>query len=121
MSNPTPTVSGMPSIAAAGSSGVPLFTPPQTPGHSIGSGPANSGAAASAVPGATTVQGGATSQAAGIKRSSEAADSAVGSDEGKGKKRRIAPTLVEGEGAQLPNAPAAAGSMPPTTGSEGSG
>ncbi|RMY55848.1 hypothetical protein D0865_03956 [Hortaea werneckii] len=120
MSNPTPTVSGMPSIAAAGSSGVPLFTPPQTPGHSIGSGLANSGAAASAVPGAT-VQGGASSQAAGIKRSSEAADSAVGSDEGKGKKRRIAPTLIEGDGAQLPNAPAAAESMPPTTGSEGSG
>ncbi|KAI7626307.1 hypothetical protein KC319_g17564 [Hortaea werneckii] len=110
----------MPSIAAAGSSGVPLFTPPQTPGHSIGSGFANSGAAASAVSGAT-VQGGAGSQAAGVKRSSEAADSAVGSDEGKGKKRRIAPTLIEGEGAQLPHAPAAAESMPPTTGADGSG
>lgn len=106
MSNPTPTLSAVPSIAAAGSSGVPLFTPPQTPGHSIGSGPANSGyissTAAGTAPQPPQPQGQAS--VAGVKRPSEAADSAVsGVEEGKEKKRRIAPTLIEGEGAAPPN------------------
>ncbi|KAF2770001.1 WD40 repeat-like protein, partial [Teratosphaeria nubilosa] len=62
MNYPTPSMSSLPSVAAAGSS-VPLFTPPQTPGHSVSS---------------STVS--ATNIAAGIKRPSEASEAST--DEG---------------------------------------
>lgn len=74
MNNPTPSFSSIPSIAAAGST-VPLFTPPQTPGHHVNG-------SMSVLP----------SVVAGSKRQSESSETAV--EEGKGKKRRIAPTQV---------------------------
>ncbi|KAK5676500.1 Chromatin assembly factor 1 subunit [Elasticomyces elasticus] len=75
MNNPTPSMTSLPSVAAAGSAaGLPLFTPPQTPG--------------------VTINGSASNVVAGVKRPSDASEAAV--EEGREKKRRIAPTLVEG-------------------------
>lgn len=88
MNNPTPSMSSVPSIAAGGSNpapgGVPLFTPPQTPGVHV-SGPA----------GVNGTNGQTAPAVAGVKR-----DSASDAEEGgmgKEKKRRIAPTLVSGD------------------------
>ncbi|KAK3067539.1 Chromatin assembly factor 1 subunit, partial [Teratosphaeriaceae sp. CCFEE 6253] len=89
MNNPTPSMTSLPSVAAAGSSStntnLPLFTPPQTPGHyangSMGS-----------VSGASVL---------GAKRMSDASEAAV--EEGRERKRRVQPTLVEkghGQGGQ---------------------
>ncbi|KAG8631781.1 hypothetical protein KVT40_000921 [Elsinoe batatas] len=82
----TPQISSMPTnVAAAGSSagGLPMFTPPQTPGSSM--------VASTRVP----------SAAVGTKRESEIAAS------GQEKRRRIAPTLISGdENAKVPPAPA---------------
>lgn len=78
MNNPTPSMSSVPSIAAAGSN-VPLFTPPQTPGHCVNG-------LVSSVP----------SVAGGVKRTSDASEAAT--EEGREKKRRIAPTLVNDGG-----------------------
>lgn len=79
MNNPTPSMSSVPLNVAAGS-GVPLFTPPQTPGHHVNG---SVGSASGMV-------------VAGVKRTSDASEAAV--EEGREKKRRIAPTLVtEGE------------------------
>lgn len=77
MNNPTPSMGSVPSIAAAGSgSGVPLYTPPQTPGHHV------NGSTSSNTSSAT----------AGLKRPSETSDTvADGTQE---KRRRIAPTPV---------------------------
>ncbi|QIW97815.1 hypothetical protein AMS68_003333 [Peltaster fructicola] len=76
MNNPTPQVSSLPSIAAAGSNppNVPLFTPPQTPGIH------------------TSVPGVVPQQIAGVKRLSNASE--VSEDGNKEKRRRIAPTLM---------------------------
>ena len=71
MNNPTPSMSSIPSLAAAGSN-LPLFTPPQTPGH--------------------YANGAVPSVVAGIKRPSDASEAAA--EEGRERKRRIAPTLV---------------------------
>lgn len=82
MNNPTPAMSSVPSIAAGGSNpapgGVPLFTPPQTPGVPVGVVSAVNGHAA---------------PVAGVKRESESAPE----ESGKEKRRRVAPTLVGGE------------------------
>jgi chromatin assembly factor 1 subunit B len=57
---------------------VPLFTPPQTPGHHVNGS-----------------VGSVSGVIAGVKRPSDASEAAV--EEGRGeKKRRIAPTPVEG-------------------------
>jgi len=72
MNNPTPSLSSIPSIAAAGSA-VPLFTPPQTPGHHV------NGSMSSV-----------SSTVSGVKRQSDTSETVV--EEGRGKKRRIAPT-----------------------------
>lgn len=74
MNNPTPIVSSIPSVAAAGSN-VPLFTPPQTPGHHV------------------TTSTGSVASVTGLKRPSDASEAAV--EEGKAdKRRRVAPTPV---------------------------
>ena len=85
----------LPSVAAAGSSGLPLFTPPQTPGHHVnGSMVSTSGLVA-----------------AGVKRMSDASEAAV--EEGRGeKKRRVAPTLV-------PDGSASAADVLPTVSEDG--
>ncbi|TKA69481.1 hypothetical protein B0A55_08947 [Friedmanniomyces simplex] len=81
MNNPTPSMASLPSVAAAGSN-LPLFTPPQTPGHHV------NGSVGSVSAGVPVV--------AGVKRASDASEAAV--EEGRERKRRIAPTLVEGQG-----------------------
>ncbi|KAK5123356.1 hypothetical protein LTR85_002788 [Meristemomyces frigidus] len=82
MNNPTPSMSSIPSLAAAGSN-VPLFTPPQTPGHHVN----GSVSSVLSVPG-------------GVKRTSDASEAAA--EEGREKKRRMAPTLVN-EGGEVPS------------------
>ncbi|KAK5171791.1 Chromatin assembly factor 1 subunit [Saxophila tyrrhenica] len=107
--NPTPQMSAMPPVAAGG---MPLFTPPQTPGH-------HANGSTNSVPGLVpagmkresnvSVESAATAAsnvAAGVKRESVA--SGTGEDvEERAKKRRIAPTLVSG-------GDASAGSTVPT-------
>ncbi|KAK4545437.1 hypothetical protein LTR36_002787 [Oleoguttula mirabilis] len=83
MNNPTPSMSSVPSLSAAGSN-VPLFTPPQTPAHHVNG-------SVSSMP----------SAAVGIKRTSDASEAAT--EEGREKKRRVAPTLVT-EGGEGPTA-----------------
>lgn len=78
MNNPTPSMGAIPSIAAAGSSAVPLFTPPQTPGQVL------NGSTAGYMP-----------VAAGNKREAGATEP---DDAGREKRRRIAPTPVSGTG-----------------------
>lgn len=91
MNNPTPSMSSVPSLAAAGSN-LPLFTPPQTPGQHVNG-------AVSAIPTGMTV---------GVKRTSDASEAAT--EEGRERKRRIAPTLVsEGDGGVPAPAPTAKG------------
>ncbi|KAK0346494.1 Chromatin assembly factor 1 subunit [Friedmanniomyces endolithicus] len=92
MNNPTPSMTSLPSVAAAGSN-LPLFTPPQTPGHHVNG-------SASSVPGVVV----------GVKRPSDASEAA--SEEGRERKRRIAPTLVEGQ---------ARGEQGPENGTSGNG
>ncbi|KAF2719379.1 WD40 repeat-like protein [Polychaeton citri CBS 116435] len=95
MNNPTPTLSSIPSVAAAGSNAgaVPLFTPPQTPGQQIAT-------TAGGVGPGTTV-----GSIAGIKRGSDASAASHGED-GREKRRRVAPTPVnEGESSSLPPPP----------------
>jgi chromatin assembly factor 1 subunit B len=119
MNNPTPSMSAMPPIAATGMfstmtdliicrltnrsgsnsnpGGIPLFTPPQTPGHHV-NGSTNS------VPGmvAPSVKHESNASetgnvAAGVKREIQASESAE--ESGREKRRRIAPTLVtDGDG-----------------------
>ncbi|KAK5109694.1 hypothetical protein LTR62_006817 [Meristemomyces frigidus] len=87
MNYPTPSMTSLPSVAAAGSSSIPLFTPPQTPGHHV--------------IGSTGSTSGYVTATAGVKRSSDASEAAI--EEGRGeKKRRIAPTLVHEDGAAGP-------------------
>jgi chromatin assembly factor 1 subunit B len=101
MNNPTPSMSSMPSMTAAGSnvqSSLPLFTPPQTPGGSnVYTGP----------------MGNASSVVAGVKRESVASDASE--DGTKEKRRRIAPTLVEVDGASALAPPRAPESNPDST------
>ncbi|KAK5130305.1 hypothetical protein LTR08_002229 [Meristemomyces frigidus] len=99
MNNPTPSMSSIPSLAAAGSN-LPLFTPPQTPGQHV-----NGSVSASSV---ITAVG-------SVKRPSDAADTAA--EEGREKKRRIAPTLVHGDG----GGGDAAGNGPSVPGANGGG
>lgn len=91
MNNPTPSMGSVPSMTAAGSSQVPLFTPPQTPSQGL------SGSTAGYVP-----------VASGVKRESGASDA---EDAGREKRRRIAPTPVGAEG----DAQAAPPTAPPST------
>ncbi|KAK4555057.1 Chromatin assembly factor 1 subunit [Recurvomyces mirabilis] len=91
MNYPTPSMGSLPSVAAAGSSGLPLFTPPQTPGHHVNG----------------SVSSTSSMVAAGVKRTSDASDAAM--EEGRGeKKRRIAPTLVS-DGNATADGPASTG------------
>ncbi|KAF2172390.1 hypothetical protein M409DRAFT_63095 [Zasmidium cellare ATCC 36951] len=95
MNNPTPSMGSVPGLAATGSSNpsgssVPLFTPPQTPGQ----GHLNGSAAVAPPP------------AAGIKRESVTSNTAE-EEQGREKRRRIAPTPVtEGDVPVVPPAPA---------------
>jgi chromatin assembly factor 1 subunit B len=91
MNNPTPSMSSVPSMTAAGSGAsgpLPLFTPPQTPG-----GPSNNNNSTLSV-------------VAGVKRESIASESSE-DNSNRDKRRRIAPTLVEvgGEPASAPPGP----------------
>ncbi|KAK4971195.1 Chromatin assembly factor 1 subunit [Elasticomyces elasticus] len=98
MNNPTPSISSVPSISAANSgtglmgASMPLYTPPQTPGPSYT----------------------APMPAPAAKRDSDAGMGAKREGEtqeegGREKRRRIQPTLVEGNGAAPPDpAPLAA-------------
>ncbi|EMC94435.1 hypothetical protein BAUCODRAFT_124062 [Baudoinia panamericana UAMH 10762] len=96
MNYPTPSLSFMPSVAAAGSS-VPLFTPPQTPGHHVNG----------------SVGSVSSVSLAGMKRPSDASEAAV--EEGqREKRRRIAPTPVVDF-----DAPAASEPRPPASGKDG--
>lgn len=118
MNYPTPSLSSVPSVAAAGSNmgGMPLFTPPQTPGHaanSAGGGTGAPGLNQSVVSGSgnVVIAGSVQGTGTGGKRDSESiqeresATSAVGGSgvedgswngEHKDKRRRIAPTPVNG-------------------------
>ncbi|KAK6430912.1 Chromatin assembly factor 1 subunit [Oleoguttula sp. CCFEE 5521] len=77
MNNPTPSMSSVPSMTAAGSTigGVPLYTPPQTPGSGY-----------SGVTSGNVV--------AGVKRGSVTSEVSEEEGSSKEKRRRIAPTLV---------------------------
>ena len=81
-------ISSVPSLTAANSGtpmigGMPMYTPPQTPGYT----------AATPVQPATSVAASAGAAAASsLKREAE------GEDQTRDKRRRIAPTLVEGPG-----------------------
>jgi chromatin assembly factor 1 subunit B len=91
MNNPTPSMSSVPSMTAAGSGAsgpLPLYTPPQTPG-----GPSNNNSSTLSV-------------VAGVKRESIASESSE-DNSNRDKRRRIAPTLVEvgGEPAFAPPGP----------------
>ncbi|EME48930.1 hypothetical protein DOTSEDRAFT_67845 [Dothistroma septosporum NZE10] len=95
MNNPTPSMSAMPSLAAAGSSNanssMPLFTPPQTPSHSQLNGSGNS----------------TLSTSTGVKRESVPSTASESDEQGREKRRRIAPTPVNEEAhAPLPVPPA---------------
>ena len=89
VNDPTPQMSSVPSITASNTSagGLPMFTPPQTPGYT-------GSASATSMPTAAAF---ATSS----KREADVAESS-----GKDKRRRIQPTLVSGTENQAP---------PPTT------
>ena len=97
---PTPSMSSIPSLAAGGANpapgGVPLFTPPQTPGLNAAGNAAANGT--NGQPPAAPTAGSAS--VAGVKRESAGdGDAEDGSNgQGKEKKRRIAPTLVSGNG-----------------------
>ena len=83
MNYPTPSIGSVPGLTAAGhglSNGVPLFTPPQTPSQH------GSGAVARTIS--------ATSSVAGVKREGTAPAEGEDGNEGKEKRRRIAPTPV---------------------------
>ncbi|PSK34087.1 hypothetical protein B9Z65_8413 [Elsinoe australis] len=99
-SNQTPQISSLPSVTAAtgaSAGGVPMFTPPQTPGSSM------VGASSTQVPAAPTSNAGSVT---GTKREGEAAEPGPPQE----KRRRIAPTLIsDGESSAI--APPA----PPTT------
>lgn len=88
VNNPTPQMSSVPSLTAASPSagsagGLPMFTPPQTPGYT------------SAVPSQVAS---AAVAGTGTKREGDAVDAS-----GKEKRRRIQPTLVsQGDGAAPP-------------------
>ena len=88
MNNPTPSMSSMPSLAVAGSSnpgtGLPLFTPPQTPAQGHGGGASSQGSNAGV-------------SAVGTKRESNASRGSESEDQGREKRRRIAPTPVTQE------------------------
>ena len=90
MNNPTPSMSSLPSVAASGSSagGVPLYTPPQTPGYSYHVSNGSTGSATGVAVGGSLV--------AGVKRESVVSEMEAEEDGGNGreKRRRIAPTLV---------------------------
>ncbi|EME87282.1 uncharacterized protein MYCFIDRAFT_184373 [Pseudocercospora fijiensis CIRAD86] len=83
MNNPTPSMGAVPSNVAAGSSStnssMPLFTPPQTPGQSQIN--------------ASTSQNPPT--VSGVKRDSNAGVQTDSEEQGREKRRRIAPTPVE--------------------------
>lgn len=95
MNNPTPSMSAMPSLAVAGSSNpnssMPLFTPPQTPGQSQLNGSSYTTVAAST----------------GMKRESVASTASESDEQGREKRRRIAPTPVNEEALAPPPAPSA--------------
>ncbi|KAF2486549.1 WD40-repeat-containing domain protein [Neohortaea acidophila] len=109
MNNPTPALTSLPSVAATGSNssagGMPLFTPPQTPGH-------HASGSTSSLPGVsvtgtqressvsdTNVP--AVASAAGVKREGTSPPAAAqeGENGGREKRRRIAPTPVTKENA----------------------
>ncbi|SMQ50637.1 unnamed protein product [Zymoseptoria tritici ST99CH_1A5] len=99
MNNPTPSMSSVPSLAAAGSSSaVPLFTPPQTPGQNQTSGATSTNASFAA----TT-----------LKRESSVSNTSEQDDQGREKRRRIAPTLVNDPSAP-PSAPVPARAPAPS-------
>jgi chromatin assembly factor 1 subunit B len=101
-------MTALPPVAAGG---VPLFTPPQTPGHHVNG--STSSIAGMVPPGAKRESNAsvesvavASNVAAGVKRPSVTSDS--GETERTDKKRRIAPTLVSGN-----DGSAASSSEPP--------
>ncbi len=103
--NPTPQMSALPSVAAGG---LPLFTPPQTPGHhangstNIVPGMLPSGVKRESNASVESVTTAVTNVVAGVKRESGTSDSTDGGEE-RSKKRRIAPTLVSGaDGSAVP-------------------
>ena len=110
MNNPTPSMSSMPSLAAAGSSnpgtGLPLFTPPQTPAHGHTGGTGSQGSI-----------GGASTFVAGVKRESNTSNTSESEDQGREKRRRIAPTPVTEDEQSQAKPPA---SVPPAA-SQGNG
>ncbi|PNS16238.1 hypothetical protein CAC42_6345 [Sphaceloma murrayae] len=105
-SNQTPQISSMPSVTAAtgmNAGGLPIFTPPQTPGSSM----AGATSALSSASASTSTQ-----SAAGTKREGEVPEHGPAQE----KRRRIAPTLVSSDSSSMIAPPAAP--TPSTTGSE---
>lgn len=100
MNNPTPSMSALPSVAAAGSlpanaGGIPLFTPPQTPAYQANGSATNSShvGGAGIKRSSNASESGAESAAAGAKREVDTSDTTF-EETGREKRRRIAPTLV---------------------------
>lgn len=97
-------MTAIPPVAAGG---VPLFTPPQTPGHHVnGSTSSVPGMVAAGVKRESNASNASTESsaqaaanvAAGVKRGSTASEVGENGEGATGKKRRIAPTLVSGGG-----------------------
>lgn len=105
MNNPTPSLSAMPSVAAAGSN-LPLFTPPQTPGH-------HANGSVGSVQGLNAAlkrpSDASESSAAGIKRPNDSGDTPA-EEAPKEKRRRIAPTPVTDSESSAPPPPPAGSS-----------
>ncbi|KAL1304086.1 hypothetical protein AAFC00_000521 [Neodothiora populina] len=102
--NDTPHMSAMPGLTATNSGtptvgGVPLYTPPQTPGYTAAIPVATNTQTVLPPPVSSTIE----------KREGDAAES-----NGREKRRRIAPTLVSDANGAVPAAPAAA-PQPPTS------
>lgn len=117
-------MSSLPPVAATGSSGggggVPLFTPPQTPGHHVNGSISSVTSVVNVAPGVKRESSASESSAvvAGVKREGDQLDESAVAEEGSGreKRRRIAPTLVSGvDGSAPPEKPEAEG------GGEGAG
>ena len=112
----------MPSVAA-GAGGVPLFTPPQTPGHHV-NGSTNS--VPGMVPAVVKRESNASADsaganvAAGVKRESNASESLENGEGRAEKRRRIAPTLIS-DGEAVVNPPAPPTSEPTPTSDAGGG
>ena len=110
----TPQISSVPGITATSPGlpsvdGMPMFTPPQTPGPSMPIPTTNQAVGGSLSAGGQAFPGGQSSMG-GVKRESEGVE-----ESSKEKRRRIQPTLVTPSQPAVPSVPSASDSDPAST------